>query len=40
MGLGRFWLGQGKMKLYCSGGTINYLASEGKAEKGKNKWDK
>ena len=33
-GMGRFWLGQGKAKLHCSGGTINYLASEGTSRKG------
>ena len=34
------WLGQGKAKLHCSGGTINYPAAEGTSRKGSNKWYK
>ena len=34
VGLWRFWLGQGKAKLHCNGGTINYSATEGTSRKG------
>ena len=32
--MGRLWLGQGKAKLHCSGGTINYPATEDTSRKG------
>ena len=33
-GIGPFWLGQGKRKLLCSGGIINYPAIKDTSRKG------